>query len=136
MKTLFKYLSAAFLFCAALNANTQAAGLVNYQGKITFPKEIIAACPLLNKGDTAPIYGSTFGLGKTKVNLGTLPFTTTTSSGVPVTGEGTLIANATGGTFYVTAMTIGDPLGDNCSFVNINLPVNLNVDHYHPGGFF
>ncbi|MGZ5504925.1 MAG: hypothetical protein ACXWIU_03415 [Limisphaerales bacterium] len=32
--------------------------------------------------------------------------------------EGTVIANSTGGTVYVTALTIGDPLGANCSFVN------------------
>ena len=136
MKTLFKYISAAFLFCAALNANAKIYGLVNYQGKLSFPQDIIAACPLLKKGDTATIYASTFGLGKIYVNFGTRAFTTTTSSGVPVSGEGTFIANATGGTVYVTAMTIGDPLGANCSFVNINLAVNLNVDHYHPGGFF
>ena len=40
MKTLFKYLSAGFLFCAALNANAQ-----TFVCNLAFPRDIIAACP-------------------------------------------------------------------------------------------
>ena len=137
MKTLFKYLSAAFLFCAALNANTQAATPTYYECKLSFPQDIIVACPLLKKGDTAAFLVSAMA-GKAKANLGNFAFTTTTTSGVPVTGEGTLIASSSGGTFHVTALTIGDPLGDSCSFVNIDLSLSAKVYTWrpHPGSFF
>jgi hypothetical protein len=137
MKTLFKYLSAAFLYCAALNANAQTPVLTYYECKLSFPQDMIAACPLLKKGDTATCFVSAYAT-KAKANLGTFAFTTITTSGVPVTGEGTLIASTSGGTFHVTALTIGDPLGDNCSFVNIDVSVNAKVYTWRPhhGGFF
>ncbi|MGZ4964530.1 MAG: hypothetical protein ACXWKG_05450 [Limisphaerales bacterium] len=53
MKTLFKYISAAFLFCSALNANTQAAGLVNYQASSR--SRAISSLPVLcSKKETPP----------------------------------------------------------------------------------
>jgi hypothetical protein len=133
MKTLFKYLSAAFLFCAALNANAQTGGFTIYYSTLSFPRDIVAACPLLQRGDTAStvIWA---GASKTKANLGTVTLTTTTTSGVSVTVEGTLVGSTSSGTLYVTALTIGDPLGANCSFVNLNFSVGLKVyKHY---GFF
>lgn len=135
MNTLFKYLSAAFLFCAALHTNAQ--NTVNYECKLSFPREMITACPLLKNGDTATFIVSAMA-GKTKANLGNFAFTAITTSLVSVTGEGTLIASASGGAFYVTALTIGNPLGDNCSFVNLNLSLSAKVYVWRPrhGGFF
>jgi len=137
MKTLFKYVSAAFLFCAALNANAQTPVPTYYECKLSFPSDIVAACPLLQKGDTATIIVSALA-GKAKADLGNFAFTTTTTSGVPVTGEGTLIASTSGGTFHVTALTIGDPLGDHCSFVNLDLSLSAKVYIWRPhhGGYF
>jgi hypothetical protein len=134
MKTLLNYISAVFLFCAGFAANTQAA---YYECKLSFPQEIIVACPLLDSGDTANFLLSAIA-GKTKANLGTFTFTTITTSGAPVMGEGTLIASSSGGTFHVTALVIGDPLGDHCSFVNIDLSVNAKVYTWrpHPRSFF
>ena len=137
IKKLIKYLSAAFLFCAALNANAQTPVYTYYECKLSFPQNVIAACPLLKKGDTATVFVSAIA-GKAKADLGNFAFTTTTTSGVPVTGEGTLIASSSGGTFHVTAMTIGNPLGDHCSFVNIDVSFSAKVYTWrpHPGGYF
>src|SRR5437773_11007455 len=90
MKTLFKYLSAAYLFCAARNANAQTNGFTILEGKLSFSQDLPTACPLLQKGETASVRIYTFDAGKGKADLGTFAFTTTTTSGVPVTGEGTL----------------------------------------------
>jgi hypothetical protein len=137
MKTLIKHLASAFLFCAALNANAQTAVPTYYECKLAFPSDIIAACPLLKKGDTATIIVSAFP-GKAKANLGSFTFSTAASSGVPVTGQGTLIASTSGGTFVVTALTIGDPLGATYSFVNLNISLSAKVYTWrpHPGGWF
>jgi len=138
MKKLFTYLSPVFLFCAALNANAQIPTFTAYECKISFSRDLPTDCPLLQKGDTAT-FGLTAFAFKAKTDLGNFTFTTTTTSGVPVTGEGTLIASSSGGTFHVTALTIGDPLGDNCSYVDIDLALNAKIFvwyHGNPHAFF
>jgi hypothetical protein len=131
VKTLFKYMAATFLFCAAISANAQTLGFTTFQGKLSFPREMVNACPLLQRSDSANVYLYA-NATKTTANLGVFGFITDTPSGVLVYGEGTLIANTSSGTFYVTALTIGDPLGANCSFVNLNMPVAVRAPNHRP----
>ena len=129
MKTMFQYLAAAFLFVAAYDANAQFS-FRSYQGTLTIHHSVADQCPFLAQGDQVPItvlvqFGD--AIFRRKMDLGDYGFTTTTSSGVPVSGVGRLVADYRSGTLYISELTIGDPAGEHCYLIGLNLKVGVKA---------
>ena len=105
-----------------------------YVGTLSFPSAIITGCPLLQSGDEASIYWYSFfgdALSKGKYEVGEITFYTTATSGAPVTGTGTLVLNSNTGALNVTALTIGDPAAEHCTFENLNIKVQMKLNQPH-----
>jgi len=107
-----------------------------YEGTLKFPREVTDACPLVQRGDEGKVVFFAFadaGNGNNKVDLGVVTFSTTTTSGVPVSGQGDLVIGSNSGTLHVTSLTIGDPAGAYCALVqlDINVGLKLNKPHGH-----
>jgi len=127
MKTLFKYLAAAFLFCVALNANAQFFGQT-FHGSLSFNGKLAHECPAITQGDSADVAVTIFfgdGIFRQKMVLGDFAFNTTTTSGVPVSGVGTFIGNLRGGSLEIHELTIGDPPAGGCDLSGLNIKISM-----------
>ena len=62
---------------------------------------------------------------KQKSNLGTGTFSGTTTSGVPVAGQGRVSGNYDSATITITDLIVGEPAGDHCAFTGLSFKVNV-----------
>ena len=125
-------LGTAVLIGPTFPASAQIGSYHGYQGTLSFPRNLIEQCAWLQRGDQATVtvlifLGDAVDLSffKHRTDLGTVGFSSVTTSGVPVTGRGTLVANYNGGTLHVTDLTVHDPLGADCTLIGLNLSVKM-----------
>jgi hypothetical protein len=103
-----------------------------YYGILDFPRKLVSSCSLLQAGDSATVTVMTGPLSlqpryftKQKSNLGIGTFTGSTTSGVPVAGQGKIAGNYESATITITDLLIGDPEGDFCLFTGLNIKVSV-----------
>jgi len=132
-RNLFAAALAAVSLGVVLNAHAISGWFIgDYRGTLKFPNTMVSDCALLQPGDEAAIHVTTGILGaeyryytKRKSNLGIGTFTGTTTSGVPVEGQGKISGNYDSATIIITDLIVGDPAGDYCAFTGLNIKANV-----------
>ena len=119
----------AFMLCSGYHASAQF-GIRIYQGTLSIKGSLAHDCAVLTQGDQATISVAAFfgdAIFRKKMNMGDYAFSTVTTSGVLITGVGTLVAYFRGGQFVIHEMSINGVEFGSCYLPDLDLKVGVKA---------